>query len=175
MSNWIITNSGRRFDLVSFDEDQIQVEDIASALSKLCRFGGHTRKFYSVAQHSCLVYDNLSGKPIEVRKQGLLHDSPEAYLGDVVSPLKSLLPEYTAIEKRLEKAIFSKFGLPCELHPDVKAADLTALSTEARDLIPNLDLWDNVLAIPPWPDKIVPWSPETAEQQFLRRFASLNE
>lgn len=108
--------------------EDIDIRDIAAALSKICRFGGHCRTFYSVAQHSILVahltLESLAGI-------GLMHDAAEAYLGDVIKPLKVILGDnYASLESSFERAIFKKFGLPLEHKAIIKEADEFALEVE---------------------------------------------
>jgi hypothetical protein len=133
----IVTRCGY-FDFRSPDEYEFEIDVIGRALSKLCRFTGHTMQFYSVAQHSVFVSMLLEAEGPELAMMGLLHDAAEAFVGDVAAPLKMLLPEYKMIEQRVERAICRAFGLP-EVMPElVKDADLVALATEQRDLIPRV-------------------------------------
>lgn len=133
-SAWIETASGRKFNFLSPDPDSIDIHDIAYALSNLCRYTGHCRSYYSVAEHSVYVASLL---PDNLRLAGLLHDAAEAYLGDVNSPLKRLLPEYKEIEHGVEAAIAKKFGLEYPFPSGVKHADLQQLRTEAHHLLPS--------------------------------------
>lgn len=174
---WFQTFTGVKFDPRKCKPYDIRIEDMAHALSLYCRFGGHTRFHYSVAQHLCLCHDH--GQPgrhpdfIRERKQLLLHDGTEAYLGDVVKPLKALLPDYQRIERRLERMIMRRFGLPLNLLPEVKEIDLIALATEKRDLLVQDVSWPHVAHITPWPERIVPWPCAVAEIEFLSRFYKL--
>jgi uncharacterized protein len=104
----ITTSSGRFFDILKPEEYEYDIEEIATALSNLCRYTGHVNRFYSVAEHSVLVSRIV---PEHLALAGLLHDASEAFLGDVSSPLKKLLPEYKAIENRVQQAIASSFGI----------------------------------------------------------------
>lgn len=167
----IQTVSGHRFNFLTPESSEFGLEDVAHALSHICRFTGHTREFYSVAQHSVLVSRLL---PRELALQGLMHDAAEAFIGDVSSPLKRMLPEYKAIERRIEAAVFARFGLPEFFDPAVKFADLVALATEKRDLmrhVPNGIDWS---ALPdPAATKLDPWTSAHAKQAFIDRFWEL--
>jgi len=129
---WIQTATGRRFDLVNPHPSMVFFDDIAAALSKICRFTGHVKAFYSVAQHSVLVSRLV---PEHLRLQALLHDAAEAYVGDVSWPLKQLLPEYKRIEHKVWTVVADRFGLPHTLDPLVKRADTIALLMERRNLM----------------------------------------
>lgn len=132
--SWILTHSGKHFDLIDPQPDMIAVLDIAHALANCCRYAGHCRAYYSVAQHSVLTSEIV---PAEFALEALLHDASEAYLGDVTRPLKHLLPDYRAIEWKVESVIRAAFGLPdAQSHP-VTVADRILLATERRDLMPD--------------------------------------
>jgi uncharacterized protein len=167
----ILTASGNYFNFIEPQDNAVLVTDIAHALANVCRFGGHTREFYSVAQHSVLASEIVAP---ELALAALFHDATEAYIGDVTRPLKNLLPDYRAIEARLHADIFRKLGLPEELPAEVKTADLILLATEQRDLMPEHDdVWALIATIDPLPDSIVPWSPNEAEEYFLERYREL--
>ena len=136
--SWLQTASGRAFDLLNPSPADVDFDDISLALSRVPRFGGHTRRPYSVAQHSVLVAELLesAGHPGHVVLQGLLHDATEAYVMDLPRPLKDLVPEYKTIENRVWRAVAMYFDLPVHLDPVVKEADALALALEARTLLP---------------------------------------
>ena len=136
MEPWIETNSGKKFWYTGDSTDGIEIEDIAKSLSKMCRFTGHCKSFYSVAEHSVNVSALL---PAEKRLWGLLHDASEAYLADIASPVKQLLPEYKTLENKIMSRIAQRFGLPDKFWEDeeVKRADWAQLKAEAAVLLPS--------------------------------------
>lgn len=167
----IITRTGRYFDFIDPQPDQIDVEDLAWGQALTCRFGGQLKpgvEFYSVAQHARLV---ASVVPFEHALAALLHDAAEAYTGDMVGPLKQLCPDFKAHEKRIEAAIFARFGVPLPLDPCVKQADLRLLRTEQRDLTAGAaDNWNGLDAYEPLPEPIQPQSPAVAAAGWLTAF-----
>lgn len=166
----ILTAAGRYFDFKHPERCDIDIEEIAHALSHICRYTGHVRHFYSVAQHSVMV----SGIVLPCNAMaGLLHDSAEAFLGDVSTPLKALLPDYKEIEANVELAVRRRFGLPARLPYDVKRADLVALATEERALMPKHDdkwMWELVPGIEPLDLFPAPECPREAKANFLARY-----
>lgn len=168
----ILTSTGEYFKFLDPWNSPFDIETVAHALSHICRFTGHTRVFYSVAQHSVLVSYLV---PAEHQLAALLHDAAEAFIGDVSKPLKRLLPDYEALEKKIEPAVFARFGLPETLDKSIKHADLVMLLTEARDLMPehNNASWAARMGITPLEGTIEPWSSERAKAEFLQRFMEL--
>ena len=166
---WIQTYTGIRFTPAEPRLDDIDIHDIAHALSMQCRFSGHCRTFYSVAEHAVRVSRHVS--PANAL-WGLLHDAAEAYLTDLPRPVKQVMPEFQAFEDQLLQAVAHRFGLTWPLPDEVVRADCELLATEARDLMgPPPDSWG--LGVDPLPGKIVPWSAAVAEQRFLERFDEL--
>lgn len=169
----IITKSGREVNLLNPQYLFIDIRDIAHGLAYQCRFNGQTSSYYSVAQHSIMVASLL---PSHLQLEGLLHDATEAYLGDIVQPLKVLLPKYQEIEANFAYAIGQRFRVNLEENEQVKHADLVALATEKRDLFPKSCADFEVLKnINPHPKKLVPMTPDQSEQSFLRAYDALQK
>lgn len=152
----IRTYTGVAFDVFNPTPEDVLIEDIAHALSHLCRFGGHTARFYSVAEH-CLKCTEIV--PREHQLAALLHDASEAYIVDLPTPLKRILPQYCSIEYGIMELIAEKFGFRYPLHSCIKEADETWLQYEWK----NLMLENNLATL----------APADAETLFLEKFNEL--
>jgi len=168
--DWIQTYTGRKFFPLAPRAADIDIRDIAHALSLNCRFNGHCRKFYSVAEHSVRVSRAL---PREHALWGLLHDAGEAYLTDVPRPVKGQMRQFVDIEDRLLEVIVRHFGLSFPMPEPVRHFDEALLATEGRDLMaPPPEPWK--LDAAPLAERIDPWIAEEAERVFLERFDELS-
>ena len=170
--DWIQTFTNRQFFPIAPRAGDVDILDIAHALSMQCRFSGHVLRFYSVAEHSVHVSRHC---PPEWRLWGLLDDAAEAYLVDVPRPIKPFLPQFREIDERITRAVAERFGLePIFPMPDaVKEIDNRILMDERNA---------NMGAPPaPWNFELPPlgvdlqyWSPPEAERQFLETFEALH-
>lgn len=161
---WIKTYTGRQVWPLDFQPGDFDIKDIAWALSHLCRYNGHTRAFYSVAEHSFHVANEVARRlstqeeyseltPYgrnQVIMQALLHDAAEAYIGDMVRPLKRCaeLAAFCRIEDELQSRIYASIGLPEQMHPLIKQVDTELLSIEGELLLGGTQGWSG-LAEPP--------------------------
>lgn len=169
VGQWMQTASGRKFWPMDPRPEDVFIEDIAHALSMMCRFGGHCLEFYSVAQHSVLISRHL---PAPYKLWGLLHDASEAYVVDLPRPLKASLPDYKVAENLVMSAIAERFGLCPVMPPEVKRADIAILADEvARLMAPPPEPWD--LQEPPLGIDIRPWFPDRAKAEFMMAFRTL--
>lgn len=182
MSSVIQTYTGIGFDPLNPESSKIRIMDIAHSLSMQARFTGHIREFYSVAQH-CVLGSLFIDR--EYALQFLLHDASEAYLTDVPTPVKRILPMYQTAENNLQENIYDRFGIITteESNAAVKEIDLRMLKTEREWLM----AWgrevewglDDIKSLPiryNYGDEYYsPWDWRKAKNLFLERFAELHE
>jgi len=166
----IQTFTGRPFWPLDPRPDDVDIVDIAHALSMQCRFLGHCKDFYSVAEHSVHVAHQLPPGPLQM--WGLVHDAPEAYLYDFATPVKRKMPGYGDAEGVLMGVIKAKYGLRGEMPPEVHAADMAVFGAEIRQIMATPKFgWTY------WPDpapiKIMCWSPRQAKEAFMAAFSRL--
>jgi hypothetical protein len=167
---WIQTYRGEAFFPLQPIEEDVYIEDIAHALSKLCRFGGHCEQFYSVAQHSVFV-SNVCGS--ENALWGLLHDAAEAYIGDIITPIKQMLPEFKKIENGILSVIAKRYSLFYPMPAIIKHCDCRMLATEKRELMKPGLVWEHLEGVEPYQFTIIPLSQSAAEVEFMERWEEL--
>jgi 5'-deoxynucleotidase YfbR-like HD superfamily hydrolase len=175
---FIQTVSGRRINPFAPDLAAIDIGDIAHALANQCRFGGHCLRFYSVAQHSCVVSDITASRGADAVEAlwALLHDAAEAYLGDVPHPVKhnsELGRVYRDAERGVQQAILRRFGLPPTAPPMIREVDRAVLVTERQVLMADAWDWPELDGISAADVTIEPWPPQRAAREFLERYDKL--
>lgn len=173
--DWMQTFTGRRFYPLDPRAGDVDPSDIAHALGMICRFGGHLSRFYSVAEHSVLVSRAVDRR---YALRGLLHDAGEAYVGDMVRPLKRSMSAYCTAEERVMAAICEKFGIPakapCAEQQAVKTVDLRILLDERDALMaPCRHPWASLEGVEPLGVRIEGWAPDVAAMAFLDRLYEL--
>ena len=158
--------------------DQIDLGDIARALANQCRFGGHCRMFYSVAQH-CVIVSELTeeqGGGTEDALAALMHDAAEAYLGDLPHPIKhrsQLGAAFREAEEPLDRAIRDRFSVE-EPSAAVKRIDRALLASERRAFSAETWHWPELAGVEPLDLELQAWSPDEAAEAFVRRFETLD-
>lgn len=190
MLPWIQTFTGRQFFPLDPRADDVCLPDVAHALANVCRFNGHVRRFYSVAEHSVrvsILAERLASEaaaefdPKAAARWGLLHDATEAYVCDLARPLKQA-PEFAAYreaEKNLERVIAEAFGLLLPMPVHVRIADEVMLATEKVELLGREPASWGPLPEPLPPHLRLPlgsfgWDPTFAEGAFLTRARALS-
>ena len=172
IKNTIRLRSGRYFDFLAPDPSQFTLADIGGALSKICRFGGQINRFYSVAEHlvECGRQANEDGLPGYVARSVFLHDAHEAFIGDVVKPLKIMFPDFTTLEWRIDAVIEKKFQVDFRLHEEtIKEIDRAMLIAERRAFFtPDKVEWFGEKTVRVIHRNFMGWLPETAEMVFRK-------
>ena len=167
----LLTVSGRIVWPVDPDPASLSLDDIAHALSQLCRYNGHTRRFYSVAEHSVLV--SRAVPPCDAL-WGLLHDATEAYFGDLIRPVKPFVPEFAAREAVMMRAVARAFGLPGDEPPaSVHDADRRIIADEMAALLASFPAGYEPPRVEKLGVMIQGWAPAAAKLRFLERFAEI--
>lgn len=175
MSQFFIgTYTNKHFNFLNPHVDEVCIEDIAQALSMNCRYNGHVKSFYSVAEHCCIISDMIdreTGDSLEALS-ALLHDASEAYLTDIPRPIKPHLGGYMEMEAKAERVIQQKFGIS-PMSKRVKYIDTHICRAEAEILFKIKPSW--VDAYEHMDIKIMSYPPAEAKNQFLRRFFRLQK
>ena len=171
IKNTIKVAAGHYVDLLDPSPDSIDINSIASALSKICRFGGHCPRFYTVAEHSVHAVNLAASSDLSLNalRAIFLHDAAEAYCGDVVKPLKVMLPEYSAVEARIESAISIKFCVDFKgFREQIRKYDRLMLKAEKIRMWPeDREKWFGFDGIDQADVLFGFWGPEEAQSRFL--------
>ena len=176
--HWISLLSGAKFNYNKPEESDVTIDDIATALSNICRFSGHLPTFYSVAQH---LVNASRLVPQEYAFDALMHDTAEAFTNDLPTPLKWALPIFKELETKIESAMGDKFGFLYPYPDCVKEADTIMLMLEKYYVKLDNSVWP---AYEEWTKKRIAryqskvdlkgWQPVRAKREFLERFEELS-
>jgi uncharacterized protein len=174
---YLQTVSGRFVNPFDPDPEQLDPGDIARALANICRFGGHCRPFYSVAQHSVIVSELVEqrGGDVEDVFAALMHDAAEAYLGDMPHPIKHRSPlgaAFQQAERHLESVLRERFSIKADV-PEIKRVDRALLATERRSVSGESWDWPELEGVEALDIELVPCPPDEAERAFTARFDAL--
>jgi hypothetical protein len=169
-NDWIQTSSGRKFHIFSPKEEDVVIEDAAHALSLQCRFNGHTPELYSVAQHS--IYVSMMCSP-ENALCGLLHDLPEAYIGDMATPLKKQMNAFKQVEECIWETVSTKYGLPKKMSAEIKECDKKAFRMEWAYLMGGKNLEGEKFLVSR--EEFNKKTPVEVEMEFISLFYKLLE
>jgi uncharacterized protein len=175
---YLQTVSGRFVNPFDPDPAQLDINDIARALANVCRFGGHCRSFYSVAQHSVIVSELVEerGGDVEDVFAALMHDATEAYLGDMPHPIKHRSPlgaQFKKAEDQLEQVLNARFNIKAGVK-EIKRADRALLATERKALSGENWHWPELDGVEPLDLELTAWPPDKAAEAFLARFEELS-
>lgn len=171
VGNWMQTFSGKAFYPLDPRVEEIDDWDIAHSLAMQCRYNGHTSKFYSVAEH-CVILSHYVTP--ENALAALLHDAAEACVGDMVRPLKQLMPAFVEAEDRILEVIAAKYGVEGPIcNEEVKEADLRILQDERAVLLESEPMSWDLDGIKPLGVTFNFWSPNVAQTKYLIRLFEL--
>lgn len=175
LSEGIQLYSGAFFDYNNPEESNVDIYDIALALSHICRFAGHVSSFYSVAQHAVNVSLIV---PREHALTALMHDTAEAFTNDIPTPLKFAIPAFKELETRIEMAMSKRFGFEFPLPEPVKYADLQMLKIEKELRKPHASgRWEVLDGVETDEIELLPkmrlMMPQEARELFLARYEAL--
>jgi hypothetical protein len=177
---WGETRTGRRYHPFAMTPEMVCLDDVVHSLSHTCRFNGHSRRFYSIAQHSMMVAD-LVEKELQrpgLRWPALMHDAPEAYAQDMIAPIRRGMPEYNAFYQNVERQVYFALGIHTtkEEQDLIRQADLLALAIEAEDLFSSRgESWDLPFAFDALTSTRFPLDTETSCVEIASKFAQVCE
>ncbi|KKK51984.1 hypothetical protein LCGC14_3109490 [marine sediment metagenome] len=172
----ILTYSGLNFLLYGEDIDAFRLEDIAHSLSMQCRYTGHTKQFYSVAEHCILMSRYVTD--LDCKVMALYHDAVETYIGDIASPVKRSLPDYRKLEDAIERRLFMWLGysIPSRVKKLIKILDTRIMLQERNELLPAInEQWIENEVVTPLDVDIMCWNPARAEKEYLKQAEQIRQ
>lgn len=178
LGGWFTDYSGKKWYILDPRPEDVDIKNIAHALSLICRFGGHSKKHYSVADHSvfCRIRAvELWPNDWMLQLHVLLHDASEAFIGDMVRPMKETMPAFCRLEDKTQAAIYRGLGIPtptADQYDKIKRVDNELLMAERRDVINNGGHAWNIPA-EAWDFPISSLGMEKAEETFLKIYGFL--
>ena len=174
MQPWIQTYTGQIFTPFDPQPEQIEIKDIAHALSQIARYNGHSHDLISVAEHSIVMAENVSHR---AAIHALLHDAAEAYIGDFAKPIKDYFPEFERIEYRIMQVIYHALGIcppSSDIITEIKEADCRMLLTERNQFMDTPPKpWDVDGHFEPYGVTMPRYDSEQAETVFLATYEKL--
>ena len=176
---WLRTPTGRVFHPLNPTRDEIFLEDIAIGLSKQCRYNGGIKAnlFYTVAEHSVILADYVQKIYPEdpmLAFQALMHDAAETYIGDIVRPVKTLLPDFKVIEANIEAVIFEKFAVAYPWPDILNDFDTRILLDEEDQALVEGDRPFDYPGATPLGVTLHFWERAEAKVQFFLKFSELS-
>lgn len=180
--DWMQTHSGLAFYPLDPAPEDIVPTDIAHSLAMQCRYNGHVRRFYSVAEHCVLMSDWMleHAEPRNADRArylalwALLHDAAEAYIGDMVRPLKINMPAFVALDELVTDAVARRFALEDAVIPSaVKTVDTRILLDERAALLGDSPRSWALGDLEPLGVKIRGWEPAIAKWEYIARLKAL--
>lgn len=184
IDNWIELHSGKKFNPASFSGFNVKLDDIFVVLPRLCRYNGHTKRFYSVAEHCILMAEYVAKQSWATPRDVLValhHDDAEYVLSDLVRPIKQDMPEFKIMEQLVEKVVFGALGLPTTLPNWLHTLDLQILVDERKHVInPSSNTWaidgQPGLGVKPWKfmwrfESYVRWRFKRMHYKWMKRYA----
>jgi hypothetical protein len=184
---WNEMYTGTRFYTFDPAPEDVKIDDIAHSLGLQCRYNGNCHSFYSVAEHCCLLSDfvrcrgwhGILGQAGQLEFKydaliALMHDAAEAYIGDLIRPVKHRMPPFRELEATIEAVVFPALGLPPELPTWMRELDSRILCDErAQVMLTQHNEWSTD-ELEPLGVTIRFWSPARGEFEFMRRFFELS-
>jgi len=173
---WMQVGEGRIFYPLDPRPEEVFIDDIGMALSRLIRYNGLSDTWITVAQHSvqCEYMIYKDGGTFEDRLAMLMHDAAEAYIGDMIRPLKCMFPEFKKIEANIYAAIEEALGLPTMDEKTIKHYDNLAWAWEKRDFYPSSRDWPYTPDLPAYLPTMRQWSHSKSRKMFMQTWWHLS-